>query len=234
VVHNWGVHLLGGTLVSAFGIPVVNQYLRVPDANGHKTGFSNPELGLAYVAYNTGSWHWWYGLDLVPPAPSYHKSDLVNIGQHYFSTVPLAAFTYLPGHGATEISSRLQYLVNYTNHATNYRSGNEFTWEYAAMHNIAKKLAIGVNGYYYQQMTDDLQNGIRFGEGNRGRDFAAGPQVRYHFGRVALIAKYQRDTLVQNRAHGNAFWFELGVPLGHPRVSRASVAHGMPSQGGSL
>ena len=224
LVHNWGIHVLGGSLVSAAAIPLLNENVTVPGAIGHKTGLGNAELGVAYVAYNSGSWHWWYGLDVLTPGLVYHKNDLVNIGQHYFSTVPVAAFTYMPHHGATEISSRLQYLVNYTNPDTYYRSGNEFTWEYAAMQNVTEKIAIGANGYYYQQVTDDLQNGVRFGDGNRGRDFAIGPQVRCHVGHIALIAKYQRDTLVQNKAMGNAFWLELGVPLGHPRSTRASTA----------
>lgn len=219
VVHNWGVHLLGGTLVSAGALPILYERLSLPTATGKKTGFSNPEIGVAYLAYNTGAWHWWYGLDVYTPGFSYNKNDLVNIGQHYFSTVPVGAFTYLPNHDRTEISSRLQYLVNYTNPATSYRSGDEFTWEYALMQNVTKKLAIGANGYFYQQTTDDLQNGLRFGDGNRGRDFAIGPEVRCHVGRFALIVKYQKDTLVQNKTHGNALWFEFGVPLshGHPK-----------------
>ena len=224
VVHNWGVHLLGGTLVSAGALPILYERLSLPSARGEKTGFGNPEIGVAYLAYNTGAWHWWYGLDVYTPGFSYNKNDLVNIGQHYFSTVPVGAFTYLPNHDRTEISSRFQYLVNYTNSATSYRSGNEFTWEYAAMQNVTKWLAIGANGYFYQQTTDDLQNGVRSGDGNRGRDFAIGPEVRCHVGQFALILKYQKDTLVQNRTHGNAFWFEFGVPLGHPHTTHPDAA----------
>jgi hypothetical protein len=218
VVHNWGVRFLGGTLVSAGALPILDVRLSLPSEKGHKTGLGNAEIGVAYLSYNRGAWHWWYGLDVDTPGLSYNKNDLVNIGQHYFSTVPVGAFTYLPNHGRTEMSSRLQYLVNYTNWATNYRSGNEFTWEYAAMQNVTKRLAIGANGYLYQQTTDDRQNGVTFGDGNRGRDLALGPQIRCHVAHVVLILKYQKDTLVQNRTHGNAFWFEVGVPIGHPHT----------------
>ena len=102
------------------------------------------------------------------------------------------------------------------------------------MQNVTKKLAIGVNGYYYQQLTDDRQNDILYNGGNRGRVFDVGPQVRWHVGRLVLIAKYQKDTLVQNRARGNAFWVEFGVPLGHPRVASASAAPGQESPKPSL
>jgi hypothetical protein len=218
-VHNWGVHVLGGDLVSAFALPLIAEHLELPTFTGTKTGFSNPELGVAYVAYDHRAWHWWYGLDVYTPGFGYHKGDAINIGQHNFATVPVAAFTYLPDRGKAEVSSRFQYIVNYNDPATHYRSGDEFTWEYVGMINITKKLAVGANGYLYQQATNDWQDGSPVAGGNRGRDFAVGPEVRCHFGHVVLIAKYQRDTLVQNRPEGNALWIEFAVPIsrGQPK-----------------
>jgi hypothetical protein len=234
VIHNWGWRVLGGSLVSAFGIPLVNERLAVPGFSGAKTGFGNPELGVAYIAYNHRALHWWYGLDVTTPALGYQKNAAINIGQHNYATVPVGAFTYLPRQGRIELSSRFQYIVNFTDPVTHYRSGAEFTWEYAGMLSVTKKLAVGANGYFYQQATDDRQNNAIFATGNRGRDFAVGPQVRYQLGRFALIAKYQRDTLVQNRPCGNAVWVELGVPLGHPHATRASAAPEGASPAGSL
>ncbi len=219
-VHNWGIHALGGDLVSAVAIPLENEHLEVPSFKGSKTGFGNPELGVAYIAYNHRDWHWWYGLDVYTPAPGYRRADVINIGQHNFATVPVGAFTYLPHRGKAELSSRFQYIVNYTDSATHYRSGNEFTWEYAGMLNVNRKLAVGANGYLYKQTTGDLQNGVALASGQIGRDFAVGPEIRYQFGPMALIAKYQRDTLVENRPCGSAFWIELGIPLGHPKQQK--------------
>ena len=225
-VHTWGVHVLGGDLVSAFALPYVNEHLTVPGYSGSKTGFGNPELGVAYIAYNHRDWHWWYGLDVYTPGFGYHKGDVINIGQHNYATVPVGAFTYLPRHGKAELSSRFQYVINYTDPATHYRSGAEFTWEYVGMVNVTKKLAVGANGYLYQQATNDLHNGAIYLAGNRGRDFAIGPEIRYHLGHVALIAKYQRDSVVQNRPCGNAFWIELGVPISHSRPKQqAQLSH---------
>ena len=59
------------------------------------TGISNPLLGTD-IAYNRGNWHWWYGFDLMTPAPGYHKGGPINVGQHNLATTPSAAFTYLP------------------------------------------------------------------------------------------------------------------------------------------
>jgi hypothetical protein len=57
-------------------------------------------------------------------------------------------------------------------------------------------------------------NGTAVAGGNRGRDLAIGPQARVFFGEHSGFAfKYYRDTLVQNKPRGNAFWFQLGVPI---------------------
>jgi hypothetical protein len=122
----------------------------------------------------------------------------------------------MPDHGRTEVSSKFQYIVNYTNDATNYGSGNEFVWEYAGMRNLTKSLAVGGNGYYYRQTTGDTQNGLTYLDGNRGRNVTFGPEIRYHFKHFLAILKWQKDFLVQNRAVGNSIWLEFGVPLeGH-------------------
>ncbi len=212
--HNWGVHVLGGTLVSYGALPFLYEHLDGPFGAGSKSGFGNAAVQPVAVAYQRGAWNWWYGYDVFLPGFSYNKNDLVNIGQHNFAGAPASAFTYLPNH-STEISSRFQYIVNGTNNQTQYRSGNELIWEYDGMKNVAKNVAIGVNGYYYQQTTDDSQNGVRAGNGNRGRDVAVGPELRWHLGHVGLIAKYQRDMLVQNKTIGNSFWLQFGIPIGH-------------------
>ena len=54
-------------------------------------------------------------------------------------------------------------------------------------------------------------------DGNRGRNLAVGPEIRYHTHHLVLIMKYQKDLLTLNRPVGNGIWFELGVPVGRSR-----------------
>jgi len=211
--HNWGVHLLGGTLVSTAALPYVYIHLDAPFGAGDKSGFSNPDIETM-VAYAKGNLHWWYGVDTYTPGFSYNKSDLVNVGQHNYAWAPAGAFTYLPDHGKTELSSRYQYIINYTDPATHYRSGHEFIWEFDGMHNVTRAVALGVNGFYYQQTTNDLQNGLIFGDGNRGRSVEFGPEIRCHFRHYAMILKYEKDFLTENRPVGNSLWLQFGIPLG--------------------
>ena len=64
VVHNWGVHVLGGTLVSSGALPLLYVHLDAPFGKGDKTGIGNPDVETL-VAYSKGSLHWWYGFDVL-------------------------------------------------------------------------------------------------------------------------------------------------------------------------
>ena len=214
LVHNWGVHVLGGTLVSTGALPLVDIHLNAPFGTGNKVGFGNPDLETL-VAYKKGALNWWYGFEVYTPGFSYRKTDLINIGQHYYATAPSGAFTYMPDHGRLELSSKFQYIVNYHDSATNYTSGNEFVWEYAGMRNVTKSVAVGFNGYFDQQTTDDRQNGLIYLGGDRGRNFEFGPEIRCHFGHYAMILKWEKDFLTENRTVGNSFWLQFGIPLSH-------------------
>lgn len=216
IQHNWGVKILGGTLVSSAAIPFIYEALTVPGAAGSKIGVGNADLQFGAIAYAKGDWHWYYGFDYFTPGLSYGKNQLINIGQHYVAYTPSAAFTYLPHRGSLELSSRFQYFFDGPDSATLYQSGREFLWEYDGMKRIGRRLSVGGNGFFYRQVSNDLQNGLIVGDGNRGRDLALGPEIRCHLGPFALIAKYQKDMLVENRPIGSTFWLQFGMPLGRP------------------
>lgn len=221
VVHNWNVHLLGGTLNSNIAVPFLHERLSLPNGQFSKFGIGNASIGVLELGYKKGDWHWLYEADVLLPGASYSKTAILNVGQHNFAVAPVAAFTYLPFQGKTEISSKLQYIVNSEDVATRYHSGNELACEYVAMQEISRRVALGLNGYFYKQTTDDRQNGAVVGGGLRGRDFAIGPELRFRLGPHSGFAlKYQRDTWVQNRPRGNAFWFQIGIPLSLGRPDR--------------
>ena len=73
-------------------------------------------------------------------------------------------------------------------------------------------LQLGLNGYAFTQWPDDSQDGARVGDGNRGRVFAVGPQIRYDIGQGGLLAKWQHEAGAQNRPAGNRIWFQFSFP----------------------
>jgi len=212
IVHNWGIPVLGGMLESNIAVPTVYEQLHVAKGKYNKYGLGNVDLQPLALVYNKGHWHWYYEGDFFLPGATYNHADVVNTGQHNLGLGPVAAATYLSSQW--EINSKVNYIVNFKDGDTKYQSGNELVWEYSGMRAISKKAGIGVNGYLYEQTTDDRQFAKPVGDGNRGRNLAIGPQARIFFGSGGVLAlKYTRDTLVENRSRGNSFWFQFGVPL---------------------
>lgn len=214
IVHNWNLPVFGGTLNTVAAVPVLYERLTVRGKHYSNMGIGNIALAVAQIGYHRRNWHWSYEPNLFFPGTSYSKLDPLNIGQHNFALGPGAAFSYLPWAGKTEISSKLLYIFNFANPDNHYRSGQEFSEEYAVMQQVHQRVALGVNGYLYLQTTDDTQNGTTVANGFRGRNFAIGPEIRVKLGRQSGLAfKYQRDLSVRNRTMGNALWFHLCFPL---------------------
>jgi hypothetical protein len=212
VVHNWGVPFLGGTLESYVAVPFVDQELHLPNGKFTKFAVGNISVSPVGVRYARGRWHFFYEGDMFFPGTGRSATDTLNIGQNNYAAGPAGGFTYLKGR--EEISSKLQYIVNFKDGGNNYQSGNEFTWEFDGMHGICKQVAVGVNGFLFKQTTDDKQYDLLYNNGNRGRDLALGPEIRFNLITHGGFAfKYLRDTMVENRAPTNTFWFQLAVPI---------------------
>lgn len=215
VTHNWGFHFLGGTIESQIGIPFVYEQLHVQPGKFSAFGLTNMNLIPVSVTYGKEHLHWYYEVDMFTSGAGYASTHVVNIGQHNLAIAPVAGFTYLPLQGKAEISSRCSYIFNGYDSATQYHSGNEFMWEYNAGYGISSKAAVSFNGYLYQQTTDDHLRGAVSQGGFRGRDLALGPQLLVRLGKHSGFAvKYYRDTLVENKPSGNAFWFQMSFPIG--------------------
>ncbi len=210
--HNWGVHLLGGTLESNIAIPFVDQQLHVIPGLFSKFAVTNVDISPLGLAYVRGHFHFYYEGDLYFPGTGHSSTDVLNIGQNNYAAGPVGGITYLAGK--EEISSKLQYLINLKDVPTNYQSGQEFMWEFDGMHEVHKKVAVGINGYLYKQTTNDLMNNLVYNNGNRGRDLGLGPEVRFNLiTHGGFAVKYLHDMLVENKPPTNAFWFQLAVPI---------------------
>jgi len=108
---------------------------------------------------------------------------------------------------------------NWENPTTQYKSGSEFHLEYAVVQNFSKQFAVGVNGFYYDQVTGDSGPGARLGS-FAGRVSAIGPVVNMNFqlGQVPVLTnlKYFREFDVENRLQGDSGYVTVTIPLGGP------------------
>ena len=129
--------------------------------------------------------------DFTAPTGRYIKNSPIGnmFGLNYFSYRPALELTYLNKTGE-ELSLNLNASFNAQNQATGYKSGDEFSFTYAFEQFLTTKLAVGIGGYYYQQVGDDRVHGqvvnanpledlIDTGPGNRGETFALGPILSY-------------------------------------------------------
>ena len=168
--------------------------------------------------------HWNYELEFQAIAPTYESGSTSNIGQHNWTITPAAAVTLTPHNDVQNITAGFNYLINNVDHVTHYHSGNEFLWQFDGQQRIGHRGAsIGLQGFYYKQITDDTRNGAKvvntnvdgsLSIGNKGRQMDLGPQVTFPWGpHGALVLKWNHDMLVENRGRGNSFWFQFGIPL---------------------
>jgi hypothetical protein len=230
--HNWGVKFLGGEIASYIAVPNVYQQLSVNGEKFTKDDITNIDVVPFALLNHKGIFHWYYELQFQTLGTGYVKGQSLNIGQHNVAFTPAAAITLTPHKGEQKIMSRVDYVINDADHATHYHSGNEFFWQFGAQQDIPwHKSSIGVIGYFYQQVTSDSQFGAQVVSTNadgskslgyKGRTLNIGPQVTFPWGKHgALIFKWDHDMLVQNKARGNAFWFQFGIPfsyLHHPHA----------------
>ena len=215
VVKDWGVPFLGGTLHSNIAVPLVYQQIETPGGRGTKLALGNVSIAVLGTTYRKGDLAWYYEGDVYLPGSNYNKNDMANPGAHRWAGGPVGAVTWTPDHDSFELSSKWQYLVNSKNTDTDYSNGQEFMWEYDGMKTLNKVFAAGVNGFWYQQTTDDKVAGVLYENGFRGRDLAVGPELRIHVGKFGGALKWQHDTLVENRPRGNQLWFQFSLPLGN-------------------
>ena len=104
-------------------------------------------------------------LDVILPTGKYDPNKDINQGSNFVSFNPYWAVTVLPVH-RLEISARFHYLYNFTNDrpanpppgmpgVVGVQAGQAFWVNYAASVEVVDRLHIGVNGYFFAQLTDD-------------------------------------------------------------------------------
>jgi hypothetical protein len=180
--------------------------------SAHRNGVGDITAGPT-LGWDFGSFHPLVAMDVVLPVGGYDSSRALNTGGNYYSVRPIFAFTNLSG-GGLEISAKFTYTFNFRNRDTGYRSGQLFHFDYSASYPVTHKLRLGVNGYYLDQTTDDIQHGLPVnGDGYRGRVAAIGPALHYQFEKIGLDFKVLKEFGARNRTQGSSVWAKAVLPL---------------------
>jgi hypothetical protein len=199
----WGMHMF---------IPLWNLDVTATTPAGVKgdtqTGLGDIIVDPFILSWHFKNFHFLTAVDIYMPTGRYDKDDLANTSRNYWTFEPIVAFTYLSDFGL-DVSSKIMYDINTNNPDTDYRSGQEFHFDYTVGYKISN-WRLGVGGYYYKQITDDKVNGETVEpDGFKGQAIAVGPQLKYDYKNMSFIFKYHREFEVENRAEGDNFWFKF-------------------------
>ena len=114
------------------------------------------------------------------PVGLYNKDNIANIGTGHGAIDSGIGYTYLDRQIGNEFSAVGGFTYNFTNPATNYRSGVDFHLDWAASRLLSEQVSAGIAGYVYQQIGCDSGSGNTVGC-FRTRIFGMGPQLGVRF-----------------------------------------------------
>jgi hypothetical protein len=185
------------------------------NVSDNDAAFGDPVLGTA-IGWSDGKWHSNIGMLLNIPIGFWEKGNLSNIGFNRWGLDVTGATTYLDPSTGLEVSTAVGFTFNGENPDTNYKSGTEFHLEGAVVQSLSKQVGIGINGYYYEQVTGDSGAGARLGA-FEGRVAALGPVLNWNFeiGKIPVSTslRYFHEFDVRNRLEGDSGFFSLTIPL---------------------
>lgn len=178
--------------------------------------FGDPVLGSS-LGWHEGNWHWSLGTLINIPVGYWERGDVTNMGFNRWAADLTGAVTYLDMKTGVELSAAAGFTFNGENDDTDYRTGTEFHLEGAAMQHLSKAFALGIQGYFYQQVTGDSGTGARLLGDFEGRVIALGPAMDFSFAlgktHVSGNLKYFREFDVENRLEGDAGYVNFTMPL---------------------
>jgi hypothetical protein len=192
----------------------VNFDVQTPGGPRHREGsssgwFPGAVVGPAILGWHGETVHQMTGIEVYFPAIAYAVGQPVNVGSGYVSLAPHYWVTWYP-RPDIEVDGSFVYLINRKNHDTEYKSGREFSIDYAVGYTPIRQWQVGASGYAYKQLADDSINGVAVPGGNRGRVFATGPFLRYQPDAPwGMTLKWQHEFGVENRAKGNRLFLQF-------------------------
>lgn len=181
-------------------------------AEAHKAGQGDLTLTPLILGWHAKAWHAIASLGLYIPVGDYDNRNLIKISRHRYAVDPAFAVTYLDPEYLYEISAAAGYTMSTRNRRTDYKSGDEFHFDAAALKRHASGAAFGAAGYAFKQMTADRGGGARYGA-YRGQVFALGPLLsctkKINGRNYTLTGKYYKEFNAKNRFEGSSTWLSL-------------------------
>jgi hypothetical protein len=147
------------------------------------------------------------------PTGRYNQNVDINQGSGYASFNPYWAASFFPAP-RWEVSWRLHYLYNFKNDkpassaprpfngqpVTTTQAGDAAWVNFATSYSVTPDVSIGINGYYFRQLSDSRANGTRLAD-SREQVLGIGPGMMWRISATkALWINAYTESMVRNRA----------------------------------
>ncbi len=203
--------VLGATYTVGAGIPFGYAELEatITTAGGRSFSAKRNSFNIADIAVVPLELTWTIdnfsiqlGEVIYAPTGAYDVDEVVNLGLNHWGFDTTLAVTYFNLETGTEVSVAPGVIVNTRNDETDYRTGTEFHVDFTANQFLSETFAIGLRGYYYNQLTGDSGSGAILGD-FKGESFGLGPGFlwlpEFAEGKLAVLGKWIHDFDATNR-----------------------------------
>lgn len=151
------------------------------------------------------------------PIGDYQEGRATNIAFNRWAADLTGAVTWMNPDTGWQTDFAAGVTFNGENEDTGYDSGNEFHIEAAINKSFASGWMVGLQGYYYDQISADSGGAAVLGD-FKGRVSGIGPAVAWSgvLGStpVNIEARYFQEFDAKNRLEGDAFFLNVLIPLG--------------------
>ena len=186
-------------------------------ADDSVTALGDIILMPASFFWNKGNWYFNLYELMVTPTGEYDVDNVVNLGRNYWSFDTVFAVTNLNMKAGRDFSFVAGYMVNTTNNATDYRTGNELHVEAVFNQFLSETFALGVHGYFYDQVTGDSGSGAILGP-FEGEAYGIGPSFLWTpksgGGKFSITGTWLHDLHTTNRLKGDSAVVTLAWQFG--------------------
>jgi hypothetical protein len=156
--------------------------------------------------WDAGDLHFKFMEMVVAPTGAYSKHDLANVGRNYWAYDTSLAATWLSSKTGTEVSVMPGIMFNDRNPSTDYDTGNEFHMDFMVNQYLSKSFALGAQGYWYKQVSEDTGDGAVIPH-FKAESYGFGPALLWvpggSDGKLSLIGKWLFDAHHENRMRGD-------------------------------
>ncbi|MGI9512417.1 MAG: SphA family protein, partial [Anderseniella sp.] len=125
--------------------------LPIGSVSQSRVSVGDPQVG-GLIGWTSGPFHWNIGTLINVPIGDYQDGALDNLSFNHWSVAFYSGLTWLDPATGFELSGRAGITINDKNSATDYKTGEEFHLEFAALKHFSPQFNAGLAGYSYHQI----------------------------------------------------------------------------------